>query len=95
MTDEEIRKKAIKLINQEDEKLLFDLIQYNRKHGTKSDEEIVAMWNKGYESLNKDRNSKGKIDIEHALQVLQDDINYYDKKIANIDARLAELRAQK
>ncbi|MCH4239848.1 MAG: hypothetical protein LKF71_06240 [Oscillospiraceae bacterium] len=73
MTDEEIRKKAIKLINQGDEKLLFDLIQYNRKHGTKSDEEIVDMWNRGYKSLNKYRNSDGNYDVQHALSVLSKD----------------------
>ncbi|MDF1496317.1 hypothetical protein [Caproiciproducens sp. CPB-2] len=70
MTDEEIRNKAI---NPENHKLLFDLIQYNRKHGMKSDEQMVEMWNKGYESLNKYRNSDGKIDIEYALSVLNQD----------------------
>lgn len=83
MTDEEIIKKANRLINQEDINLLIDLIQFNRIHGKKSDEEIIELWNQGYESLHKYRNSKGKIDVEFALQVIQDDIDDINEKMSN------------
>lgn len=55
--------------------LLKDLIINNREHGDKTDEEIIEIFLKGYESLNRYKNEKGEIDVEYALKKIDSLIN--------------------
>lgn len=59
--------------------LLKALILNNRKHGDKTDEEIIEIFIKGYESLNRYKNSKGEIDVEYALNEINKQIERDNK----------------
>lgn len=60
--------------------LLKSLILNNRKHGDKTDEEIVKIFIRGYETLNRYKNEKGEIDVDYALTKINDIINSENSK---------------
>ena len=55
--------------------LLKMLIEHNRKTGEKSDKEVIETFINGYQALNQFKNEKGEIDVQYALDKINELMN--------------------
>lgn len=75
-----IRNEAIRLIEERSDELYQRLIAWNRDYGTHIDADVVQMWNKAYESLDKFAGEDGTIRVQNALEDITTQMNELEKK---------------